>query len=222
MRPPDLESLLRDGKPRGAGDVDAIDGVAARALGRASGASHSEGNAVRLLLDARENFPAWLDAIRRAERVILFESYIVDDDEVGREFVRSLRERARDGVRVYVLYDWLGSLRSDDLWPSLRAAGVEVAAFNPFELSSPLGWIARDHRKMIAVDGRVGFVSGLCVSAKWIGNPAGKLEAWRDTGIEIRGPAVADLEAVRGIGRSTLDRIAPFLAFPTALPPPES
>ena len=195
MRPPDLEFLLRDGKPRGAGDVDAIDVVAARALGRASGASHSEGNAVRLLLDARENFPAWLDAIRRAERVILFESYIVDDDEVGREFVRSLRERARDGVRVYVLYDWLGSLRSDDLWPSLRAAGVEVAAFNPFELSSPLGWIARDHRKMIAVDGRVGFVSGLCVSAKWIGNPAGKLEAWRDTGIEIRGPAVADLEA---------------------------
>ena len=195
MRPPDLESLLRDGAPRDAGAVGTIDAMASRAFGRASGATHSEGNAVRLLLDARENFPAWLDAIRRAERLILFECYIVDDDEVGREFVRALRERARDGVRVYVLYDWLGSLRSDDLWPSLREAGVEVAAFNPFELSSPLGWIARDHRKMIAVDGRIGFVSGLCVSAKWLGSPARRLEPWRDTGVEIHGPAVADLEA---------------------------
>ena len=169
--------------------------MASRALGRASGALHSEGNAVRLLLDARENFPAWLDAIRRAERLILFECYIVDDDEVGREFVRALRERARDGVRVCVLYDWLGSLHSDDLWPALRDAGAEVVAFNPFEVWSPLGWIARDHRKMIAVDGRVGFVSGLCVSAKWLGSPSRRLEPWRDTGVEIRGPAVADLEA---------------------------
>jgi cardiolipin synthase len=194
MRSTDLESLLRDGTTRDAGDADAVGAMASRALGRAAGAAHSEGNAVRLLLDARENFPAWLDAIRRAQRLLLFECYIVDDDEVGREFVRALRERARDGVRVYVLYDWLGSLRSDDLWPSLREAGVEVAAFNPFELSSPLGWIARDHRKMIAVDGHVGFVSGLCVSAKWLGDPARRLEPWRDTGVEIRGPAVADLE----------------------------
>jgi len=195
MRPSDIESLLRDGTPRDASDADAIATMASRALGRAAGASHSEGNAVRLLLDARENFPAWLDAIRRAERLILFECYIVDDDEVGREFVRALRERAKDGVRVYVLYDWLGSLRSGELWPSLRDAGVHVAAFNPFALSSPLGWIARDHRKMISVDGRVGFVSGLCVSAKWLGDPARRLEPWRDTGVEIRGPAVADLEA---------------------------
>ncbi len=195
MRPTDLEYLLRDGNTRGAVDADPVGALASRALGRAAGASHSEGNAVRLLLDARENFPAWLDAIRRAQRLILFECYIVDDDDVGREFVRALRERARDGVRVYVLYDWLGSLHSDDLWPSLREAGVEVAAFNPFELSSPLGWIARDHRKMIAVDGRIGYVSGLCVSAKWLGNPARRHEPWRDTGVEIRGPAVADLEA---------------------------
>jgi len=132
MRPPDLESLLGDGAPRDAGDVGTIDAMALRAFGRASGAAHSEGNAVRLLLDARENFPAWLDAIRRAEHLILFECYIVDDDEVGREFVRALRERARDGVRVHLLFYWLGSLRSDDLLPSLLEVGVEVAAFNPF------------------------------------------------------------------------------------------
>lgn len=178
---------------RDALDAD-IAGLAARALGRASGAPSSEGNAARLLLDARENFPAWLDAIRRAQRLILFECYIVDDDEVGREFARALAERAKDGVHVYVIYDWLGSFRSDALWEPLRAAGVRVAAFNPFQLASPLGWTTRDHRKMIAIDGRVGFVSGLCVSGKWLGRPEKRLEPWRDTGVEIRGPAVADLE----------------------------
>jgi cardiolipin synthase len=180
---------------RDAPSFDNPDTFASRALGRAAGASHSDGNAVRLLLDARDNFPAWLDAIRRAERTILFECYIVDDDEIGREFTRALADRARDGVRVFVVYDWLGSLRSGGLWAPLRAAGARVAAFNPFELASPLGWVTRDHRKMISVDGRVGFVSGLCVSAKWLGNPGRRLEPWRDTGVEIRGPAVAELES---------------------------
>lgn len=173
---------------------DDIVGLATRALGRASGAQSSEGNAVRLLLDARENFPAWLDAIRRAERLILFECYIVDDDDVGREFARALADRAQDGVHVYVVYDWLGSFRSESLWGPLRATGARVAAFNPFRLASPLGWTTRDHRKMIAIDGHTGFVSGLCVSAKWQGDAQERHDAWRDTGVEIRGPAVADLE----------------------------
>jgi cardiolipin synthase len=184
--------------PLGRPYTDALDAgviaLAARAFGRATGAQSSEGNAARMLLDARENFPAWLDAIRRAQRLILFECYIVDDDEVGHEFARALADRARDGVHVYLIYDWLGSFRSDALWGPLREAGVRVAAFNPFQLASPLGWTTRDHRKMIAIDGRVGFVSGLCVSAKWLGRPEKRLEPWRDTGIEIRGPAVAELE----------------------------
>jgi len=184
--------------PLGRSYTDALDAdviaLAARAFGRATGAPSSEGNAARMLLDARENFPAWLDAIRRAQRLILFECYIVDDDEIGREFTRALADRARDGVHVYVLYDWLGSFRTTSLWGPLREAGVRVAAFNPFHLASPLGWTTRDHRKMIAVDGQVGFVSGLCVSAKWLGRAEKRLEPWRDTGIEIRGPAVAELE----------------------------
>lgn len=174
-------------------DADVI-ALATRAFGRATGAASSEGNSARMLLDARENFPAWLDAIRRAQRLILFECYIFDDDDVGREFARALADRARDGVHVYVLYDWLGSFRSDALWGPLREAGVRVAAFNPFQVASPLGWTTRDHRKMIAIDGLVGFVSGLCVSAKWLGRAEKRLEPWRDTGIEIRGPAVAELE----------------------------
>ncbi len=171
-----------------------VDALAARAFGRAAGAQSTEGNDVRLLLDARENFPAWLDAIRSAQRLILFECYILDDDEVGREFASALTDRARDGVAVYVLYDWFGSFRTRHFWERLRDSGVRVAAFNPLQLASPLSWVMRDHRKMIAIDGRLGFVSGLCVSGRWLGNPQKRLEPWRDTGVQIQGPAVADLE----------------------------
>lgn len=168
--------------------------VGDRALERASGAPASIGNAVKLLLDAEQNFPAWLDAIRRAEHTVFFEMYIFADDEVGKVFADALAERAREGVYVCVVYDWLGSSRMRALTLMMREAGVHVRVFNPPRLDSPLGWFARDHRKTIAVDGKVGFVSGLCTSARWLGDPAKELEPWRDTGIEVRGPAVAEIE----------------------------
>jgi cardiolipin synthase len=165
-----------------------------RALERASGAPASTGNAVKLLLDAEQNFPAWHDAIQRAGRTVLFESYIFADDDVGRMFAETLAERARKGVYVCVVYDWLGSSRMHTLATMMRSAGVHVRVFNPPRLDSPLGWFTRDHRKTISVDGKVGFVSGLCASSRWLGDPAKELEPWRDTGIEVRGPAVADIE----------------------------
>jgi cardiolipin synthase A/B len=169
-------------------------GLAERAFARAAGAPSTEGNAVRLLCDARENFPAWRDAIAHAQRYILFESYIVENDRVGQDFAMLLAERARAGVRVCVIVDWLGCWRALSLWRAVRDAGADVRVFNPPRLSSPLGWLSRDHRKTIVVDGDVGFVSGLCVSERWLGNPKRRLEPWRDTGIEIRGPAIAALE----------------------------
>ena len=105
--------------------------LADRAFARASGADPIEGNTVRLLRDAAENFPAWLHEIRNAQRLILFESYIFANDEVGREFTAALAERARVGVHVYVIYDWLGSLGAGALWKPLIAAGAHVASFNP-------------------------------------------------------------------------------------------
>ena len=168
--------------------------LAERAFARAAGSPSTEGNAVRLLCDARENYPAWRQALASAQRYIFFESYIVENDGVGREFALLLAERARAGVRVHVVVDWLGSWRALSLWRDARAAGADVRVFNPPELSSPLGWLSRDHRKTIVVDGEVGFVSGLCISDRWLGNPRRRLEPWRDTGIEIRGPAVASLE----------------------------
>jgi cardiolipin synthase A/B len=168
--------------------------LAEQALSRAAGAPLVGGNRVRLLRDARENFPAWLEAINGARKHIYFESYIFSDDEVGRQFVDALVERAAAGVKVRVLYDWLGTWGSRRLWPALRQAGGEVRCFNPPRLDSPFGWLSRDHRKTIVVDGEIGFVGGLCVSARWLGDPARGIEPWRDTGMEIRGPAVADLE----------------------------
>jgi cardiolipin synthase len=165
-----------------------------RALERASGAPASEGNAVRLLLDGRENFPAWLEAIRAAERSVFFEMYIFAPDALGQEFAEALADRARAGVRVCVVYDWLGSMRMRKLAAMMRQAGAEVRVFNPPRLDSPLGWFTRDHRKTITVDGKIGFVSGLCTSTRWLGDPERELEPWRDTGVEIRGPAVAELE----------------------------
>ena len=102
--------------------------------------------------------------------------------------------RGIEDVRVFVIVDWLGSWRSLSMWRPVRDAGAEVRVFNPPRLSSPLGWLSRDHRKTIVVDGEVGFVSGLCLSERWLGNPRKRLEPWRDTGIAIRGPAVASLE----------------------------
>ena len=170
--------------------AEALREVYDRAFTRASGASLISGNAVRVLRDARENFPAWLDAIRAAQHTILFESYLFRDDDVGREFIAALAVRAREGVRVRLIYDWLGSRGAHALFRELRDAGGVVRVFNPPRFDSPLGWVSRNHRKTISIDGSVGFVSGLCVSSEWLGNPERRFEPWRDTGVEIRGPAV--------------------------------
>lgn len=170
--------------------------LAQRAFDRTSGAPLVTGNAVRVLFDAAENYPAWLEAIRAAKHTIFFENYIIEEDEVGREFAAALSEKARAGVKVFLLRDWLGSRSeaSRGFWWRLADAGVELRVFNPPTLASPFGWVSRDHRKMITVDGRIGFVTGLCVSSRWLGDPARNIAPWRDTGLEIIGPAVADIE----------------------------
>ena len=111
-------------------------------------------------------------------------------------FADALVAKAREGVRVRLIYDWMGGFgkTSRSFWNHLRAGGVEVRCYNPPRLDSPFGWLSRDHRKMLAVDGQVGFITGLCVGRMWVGVPEKKIEPWRDTGVEVRGPAVADIE----------------------------
>ncbi len=169
--------------------------LAEQALSRAGGAPLVQGNSARILKDADEHFPAWLSVIASARRTVFLENYIFADDEVGREFVTALATKARDGVRVRVICDWLGSFGTNTrLWRPLIEAGGEVRRFNRPQLASPLGWLTRDHRKMLSVDGRIGFVTGLCISRKWLGDPARGVAPWRDTGVEVRGPAVRGIE----------------------------
>jgi cardiolipin synthase len=176
--------------------IPTLRALANQAFSRAAGAPLIEGNRIRLLIDARENYPAWLDAIGAAKRHVYFENYIIHEDDAGRMFADALVAKAREGVRVRLVYDWIGSFRkaSRAFWNRLRAGGVEVRCYNPPRWDSPFGWLSRDHRKMLSVDGEVGFVTGLCVGRMWLGEPEKKREPWRDTGVEVRGPSVADIE----------------------------
>jgi cardiolipin synthase len=170
--------------------------LAEQAFSRAAGAPLVQENRIQLLRNAQENYPAWLAAIASANETVNFESYIIHADDIGQRFAELLCAKARDRVRVRVIYDWFGARGASSwgLWRRLRQAGVEVRCFNPPRLDSPLGWLSRDHRKTITVDGRIGFVSGLCVGQSWVGDRKRGIEPWRDTGVVIEGPAIFDLE----------------------------
>jgi cardiolipin synthase A/B len=171
--------------------------LAEQALSRAAGAPLLGGNSLELLIDGPAHFNAWLKEIRGAQRRVLLENYIMRDDEVGRAFRDALVDRAQAGVMVAVVVDWLGCLGQSRgaFWAPLRAAGGQVRVFNRPRLGEPFGWVSRDHRKLLVVDGVYGSLSGVCLSSKWLGNPARHVPPWRDTGVAIRGPAVAELEA---------------------------
>jgi phosphatidylserine/phosphatidylglycerophosphate/cardiolipin synthase-like enzyme len=177
-------------------DPLALRAMADQVFSRTAGAPLVEGNATRVLRDATENYPAWTDAIQSATTSVHVEMYIIHRDDVGRRFISLMAEKARQGVAVRVIYDWFGCgfgpIRG--LFTPLIRAGGDVRVFNPPELSSALGWLRRNHRKLVVVDGQVAFVSGLCIGQMWLGRPEKKLQPWRDTGLELIGPAVAHAE----------------------------
>jgi len=171
--------------------------LAEQAFSRAAGAPLVNGNHVDLLIDGLANFDAWLAAIRSAKSSILFENYIFRNDTLTLGIRDALIERARAGVKVMIIRDWLGCLGQSGpgFWQPLIAAGGEVRTFNPPRLGSPFGWLSRDHRKLLVVDSTVGFLGGICVSAKWLGDAKREIAPWRDTGVAVHGPAVRELAA---------------------------
>lgn len=186
--------------------------LADRAFSRMAGAPLLSGNSVRLLSNAAENYPAWMEAIRNARHSVNFETYVVHADETGRVFADLLAAKAREGVTVRVIYDWFGALGSASFffWRRLRKCGVQVQCFHPPRIDDPFEWFRRDHRKIMVADDRIGFVSGLCVGDEWVGNPQRGLAPWRDTGVQIEGPAVAELSRAFAKVWNSLDRKNPI------------
>jgi len=169
--------------------------AAERAMERSSDAAQVRGNTARLLVDGTAAFPAWLQAIESARDWVHIENYIFRDDRTGRLFRDALCERARQGVRVRVLYDWLGCWATPRRYfRPFHDARVEVRAFSPPRPINPLGFLRRDHRKVIAVDGHYASVGGMCIGDEWAGDPGAGIPAWRDTGAEFRGPVAAVLD----------------------------
>jgi cardiolipin synthase A/B len=162
---------------------------AERAMIRASDAPLVRGNSARLLVDGPQAFRSWLRAIEGAEKWIHLENYIIRDDRTGRLFREALAQRAREGVRVRVLYDWLGCWATPKrFWRPLREVGGEVRAFGPLSLHDPLNILLRDHRKAVIVDGTYASIGGMCIGDEWAGDAERGVPAWRDMGIELNGP----------------------------------
>jgi len=154
------------------------------------------GNRYRVLKNGDEIFPAMLDAIRGAKRSITFETYIYWSGEIGRRFADALSERARAGVPVHVLLDWVGSSKMDPaLLDELRKSGAQVLKYHPPHWSHLGRLNNRTHRKLLIVDGRIGFTCGVGIAEKWTGH-AQDPDHWRDTHVRIEGPAVAQMQAV--------------------------
>lgn len=175
---------------------DTADPQFRRSMGVLLGPPLVEGNRVDVLLNGDRIFGAMLEDIRRAKRTITFETYIYWSDSIGREFAQALGERARAGVKVHVLLDWVGSAKMDDAaLAQMRRDGVEIERFHEPQWWRPWHLNNRTHRKILVVDGEVGFTGGVGIADKWRGNAQDEAH-WRDTHFRAEGPVVAQMQAV--------------------------
>ena len=175
---------------------DSDDGEFRRSLSSLLGPQIVEGNQVETLLNGDQIFPSMLAAIRSAQSTITFETYIYWSGSIGREFVDALTERARAGVRVHLLLDWVGSLKMEQaLFDEMRQAGIELERFHEPKWTNWNKLNNRTHRKLLIVDGRVGFTGGVGIADQWRGQ-ARNPEEWRDSHFRVEGPVVAQMQSV--------------------------
>lgn len=166
-----------------------------RSMGSLVGPPLVGGNRITGLVNGDQIFPSMLAAIRGAQKSITLETYIYWTGEVGEQFTAALAERARAGVKVHVLMDWVGARRiNKKLLSAMRDAGVEVVKYNPLVWYNIARLNHRDHRKLLIVDGQVGFTGGAGVADIWQGN-ADSPRHWRDSHFRLEGPAVAQMQA---------------------------
>jgi cardiolipin synthase len=168
----------------------------ANELGVLLGPPFVAGNRTQVLRNGDEIFPSMLAAIRGARESITFETYIYWSGDIGKAFADALAERSKAGVKVHVLLDWIGSAKMDEaLLGEMSAAGVQIRKFHPPHWSHLGRLNNRTHRKLLVVDGRVGFTGGVGIAPQWTGHAQDRAH-WRDTHFRIEGPAVAQLQAV--------------------------
>ena len=171
------------------------DSAFTRAMGLALGPSIVGGNQVVTLLNGDEIFPAMLGEIRGAQQTITMETYIYWAGDIRKAFAVALAERARAGVKVKLLVDWAGSTKMDDSdVVMMTQAGVAVQRFRPISWYSLALVDNRTHRKLLVVDGRVGFTGGVGIADVWSGHAQDSTH-WRDSHFRVTGPVVAQLQA---------------------------
>jgi cardiolipin synthase len=169
-----------------------------RSMGQLLGPAIVPGNRVTALQNGDQIFPAMLNAIRGARESITFETYIYWSGDIGRQFSDALCERAQAGVKVHVLLDWLGAEKIDGRYlTDMKAAGVEVERYHPLRWYNLSRLNNRTHRKLLVVDGRIGFTGGVGIADAWAGDGTAT-DHWRDSHYMIEGPAVAQMQAAFG------------------------
>ena len=165
-----------------------------RAMGGLLGPGIVGGNQVQELLNGDQIFPSMLQAIRSATKTITFETYIYWSGNVGSQFADALAERARAGVKVHVLMDWVGSGKMDEaLLKKIKDAGVDVRKFHKPAWYNLARLNNRTHRKLLIVDGAVGFTGGVGIAPTWEGAAQDK-DHWRDSHFRVTGPVVAQMQ----------------------------
>ncbi len=166
-----------------------------RALGSLLGPGIVGGNAVTELLNGDQIFPPMLAAIKAAQKSVTFETYIYWSGDIGKQFADALSERARAGVPVHVLLDWVGSAKMEESYlAEMKAAGVLIEKFHKPHWYNLARLNNRTHRKLLVVDGQVGFTGGVGIAPAWTGH-AQDPDHWRDSHYLVRGPVVAQMQA---------------------------
>lgn len=167
-----------------------------RSMGSLLGPPVTGGNRVEVLLNGEEIFPAMLAGIRAATRSITFETFIYWSGEIGEQFAHALSDQARAGIAVHVLLDWVGSSKMDRRYlAQLKEAGAQVIQYHKPHWSGLGRMNNRTHRKLLVIDGRIGFTGGVGIAQEWTGH-AQDPDHWRDTHFRLEGPAVAHMQSV--------------------------
>jgi cardiolipin synthase len=180
-----------------------------RGLWRIAAADVSSGNRVRLLRDGPATFDAMIELIDRAQTSVALESYIFRSDDVGKRFAASLTSAAKRGVSVRLILDWIGARGTSRAFiRQMARGGVDVKVFNRPGLRPWLGFVPRDHRKLLVVDESVGVTGGVGVGREWTtGVLKNHRQRWRDTAVVIEGPAARDMvSAFETMWRRTVGR----------------